>query len=108
MAREIAANTLWRPMSEAEIMIRAREAWIEAHRAGPWRARRARAGRYDHRLTSAILALRGTARPMSMVLADRDEATTAIALRVTAGVTIENEEVVANAVLAALRVERSS
>jgi hypothetical protein len=99
------ANTLWRPMSEAEILIRAREAWIDAHRAGRWRAHRARAGRYDHRLTSAILALRGTARPMSLILADRAEATVAIALRVTPGVTDENRRVVADAVLAALRME---
>jgi hypothetical protein len=95
-------------MSEAEIIIRAREAWIAAFRAGPWRARRARAGRYDHQLASVILALRGTARPLSLILADRDEATAAIALRVTHGVTDENQEVVASAVLTALRVERSS
>ena len=95
-------------MSEAEIILRAREAWITAFRAGPWRARRARAGRYDYQLASVILALRGMARPLSLIVGDRDEGTAAIALRVTPGVTDENQEVVANAVLTALRVERSS
>lgn len=93
-------------MSEGEILTRAREAWIATHRPWRWLARRIRSGRHDGRLRDIRTALRDTARPMALIVAERDEATCALILRTTPGVTAENREVVAAAILTGVRMGR--
>jgi hypothetical protein len=46
------------------------------------------------------------AQPLFLILADQDEAAAAVALRTTPGITTENREVVASALVAALHVRR--
>ena len=96
-------------MSEGEILTRAREAWIGTHRPGRWLARRVRAGQCDGRLGAIITALRDMARPMSLIVADRDEATCALIMRTTPGIMALPEKerrYVAAAIATAVRMGR--
>jgi hypothetical protein len=91
-------------MSEGERLTRAREAWIAAHKPTRWLARRIRAGRCDKRLRAVLLALEDLARPMSLIVAERDEATVALIMRTTPG--LAHDDATAAALMTAVRMGR--
>jgi hypothetical protein len=97
------------PMSEGEILTRAREAWIASHKPGRWLARRIRLGFCDKRLRAIVTALRDVPRPMSLIVADRDEATCALIMRTTPGIDAmgdDDRRNVAAAIMTAVRMGR--
>lgn len=96
-------------MSDGEALTRAREAYIAQRRPFRWMARRIRAGLHDKRLRAIVIALRDTARPMTAIIAERDEATCALIMRATPGLeglTLEQKVAVAAALMTAVRVGR--
>jgi hypothetical protein len=67
-------------------------------------ARRIRAGKHDARLRSILIALEDVKKPMALIVADRDEATVALILRTTPGLTKDQATVAA--LLTAIRMGR--
>lgn len=97
------------PMSEGEILTRAREAYIGAFRPWRWMRRRIRAGYCDKRLRAIVAALHDLHRPMAAIVAERDEATCALIMRTTPGIAElppESREAVAAALATAVRMGR--
>ena len=106
-----AMASVYRPvvMSEGEMLTRAREAFITATNCWRWRARKMRAGKLDHLLGPVMTALHDLDRPMSLIVSDRDEATAALLLKTSPGLSEldgEAREAVAGALLSAVRMGR--
>lgn len=94
-------------MSEGERLTRAREATIAALPRWlrfRWLLRRIRAGRFDYRYRATLIALEDAHKPMSRIILDRDEATVALILRTTPGLT--KDEATVAALLTAVRMGR--
>jgi hypothetical protein len=91
-------------MSEAELLTRAREAYVATHRPPRWLTRFVRAGYFDWGLRVTMTALRDLARPVSLIVADRDEATVAQIMRMTPG--LPQDRAIAAALLTAVRLGR--
>lgn len=91
-------------MSDAELRTRAREAYLATRKPPRWIARRVRAGLCDWRLRAILAALHDLAKPVSLIVAERDEATVAMIMRASPG--IAQDEATAAAILTAVRVGR--
>lgn len=94
-------------MSEGERLTRAREARIAALPRWArfrWLLRRIRAGRFDYRLRPLLFALEDVRKPMSLIVAERDEATVAFILKTTPG--ISKDEATVAGLLTAIRMGR--
>lgn len=97
-------------LSDDDVLIRAREAFIANHRFLPRFVRRGvRAGWYDSFMKSTIAALRDVKRPLHFVIADRDEATCALIMHHTpglAGLALDEQRAVSAALMTAIRMGR--